>query len=172
MNIRWQDRQVMRFLFHEGTFQCIYIPSGLPNGLACFQQALDLIFPKSKWKAFVKYIDYVVTVFNTFEEHIRHFDEIVALAYAIVTFKIKNSIYFSERSNTLVTFLCTDDWKSKSQRGTTFDAQPQTNKTKLSSFLGFFNSYLHSIESFTGFKHPLSNRTATTPRSTRKRRTL
>lgn len=52
------------------------MPLDLTNACARFEQALDIILTKYKWKTFLVYLYYVFIFSNNVGDHIKHFDEI------------------------------------------------------------------------------------------------
>ena len=69
----------------------------MTNELACFQQTMDLILTKHKWKTCLVYIDDFVIYLENEDDHIHHVDEILrTLAHAGVTLKIKDCHLFQK----------------------------------------------------------------------------
>ena len=78
LNGYWQvkvdeaDRQKTAFCTTEGLFQLKVMPFGLCNAPATFQRLMDLVLAGLQWSDCLVYIDDVIVLGRTFDEHLRN----------------------------------------------------------------------------------------------------
>ena len=65
------NRQKTAFCTPEGLFQFKVMPFGLCNAPATFQRLIDLVLAGLQWSDFLVYIDDVIVLGHTFDEHLR-----------------------------------------------------------------------------------------------------
>lgn len=58
------------FTSHEGLYEFLVMPFGLTNAPAKFQRMMDAVLAGLKWKQCLVYLDDVLVISNTFEEHL------------------------------------------------------------------------------------------------------
>ena len=66
------DRQKTAFCTPEGLFQFKVMPFGLCNDPATFQRLMDLVLAGLQWYDCLVYIDDVIVLGRTFDEHLRN----------------------------------------------------------------------------------------------------
>lgn len=98
INICKNDRPKTSFFTHSNTYQYIRMPSGLTSAPASFQHALDIVLTKCKWKTCLVYLDYIIIVLNSIEEHIDHVNNILySLQEASAALKIRTRRFFTNK---------------------------------------------------------------------------
>ena len=65
-----QHREKTAFCTHEGLFQFNVMPFGLCNAPATFQRLMDMVLSGLQWSSCVVYIDDIIVVGRTFDEHL------------------------------------------------------------------------------------------------------
>ena len=69
-------RPKMAFTTHQGLFEFVRMPFGLCNTLATFQRAMQAVLAGLEWRDCFVYIDNILVVYRTFEEHIQHLEQV------------------------------------------------------------------------------------------------
>ena len=65
-----QHREKTAFCTHEGLFQFNVMPFGLCNAPTTFQRLMDMVLTGLQWSSCIVYIDDIIVVGRTFEEHL------------------------------------------------------------------------------------------------------
>ena len=73
------DRQKTAFCTPEGLFQFKVMPFGLCNAPATFQRLMDLVLAGLQWSDCLVYIDDVIVLGRTFDEHLRNLRSVLQL---------------------------------------------------------------------------------------------
>lgn len=105
---------------------------------------------------FLLYLDDVIILSNTIDDHIRHVDEIfTTLMDAGVKFKTKKC-NFSQRQVEYIVHMLKPRWleTDETDLASLRNAQYSTNKTQIKSFLGLGNMYRRFIEYLWGSGMP------------------
>jgi hypothetical protein len=84
-----KDRPKTAFLLHMGLFEWIRLPMGPTNSLAVFQQAMDLAFAGMKWRNLLVYVDNVLIMSPTFEQHLVDLEEAFQQLASILGMTVK-----------------------------------------------------------------------------------
>ena len=66
------DKPKTAFCTTEGLFQFQVMPFGLSNAPATFQRLMDLVLACLQWSECLVYLDDVIVLGRTFEEHLRN----------------------------------------------------------------------------------------------------
>ncbi len=53
------------------------MPFGLTNAPAAFQRTLDILLSRYRWRTCLVYLDDVIVFSKSFEDHLRHVEEIL-----------------------------------------------------------------------------------------------
>ena len=69
-----QSKHKTAFTCHQGLFQYQRMPFGLMNVPATFQSLMNKLFTGEEWKSVFVYLDNILVVSLTFEEHLRDVD--------------------------------------------------------------------------------------------------
>ena len=71
-----EDRQKTAFITKFGLFEYVRMPFGLCNAPATFQRAMNLVLEGLTWKQLLAYIDDVIVLGKTFDEHVANLREV------------------------------------------------------------------------------------------------
>ena len=72
-----QHREKTAFCTHEGLFQFNVMPFGLCNAPATFQRLMDMVLSGLQWSSCIVYIDDIIVVGRTFDEHLFNLKEVL-----------------------------------------------------------------------------------------------
>ena len=71
-----EDRPKTAFSTRDNHYQFTVLPQGITNGPGTFQRVINHILGPTRWKYALAYIDDVIIYSKTFEEHLKHLNEI------------------------------------------------------------------------------------------------
>lgn len=71
-----EARAKSAFTTHQGLYEFIRMPFGLCNAPATFQRVMQVILRGLEWRSCFVYLDDILVVSRTFEEHLEHLREI------------------------------------------------------------------------------------------------
>ena len=74
-----EDRPKTAFSTRDNHFQFTVLPQGITNGPATFQRIINHILGPTRWQYALAYIDDVIIYSKTFDDHLKHVDEICQL---------------------------------------------------------------------------------------------
>ncbi|SJL03600.1 uncharacterized protein ARMOST_06957 [Armillaria ostoyae] len=78
LDMHEDDIEKTVFRSHRGLFQFKRMPFGLRNGPSIFQQVMQGVLAPYLWIFSLVYIDDIVVYSRTFEEHIKHLDQVLS----------------------------------------------------------------------------------------------
>ena len=160
-----EDQEKTAFCTPDGLFEFKVMPFGLCNAPATFQRLMDMVLAGLQWTNCLVYLDDVIILGKTFEEHLRNLKEVFqCLREAGLRLKpSKRNLCLEE-----VEFLghivsakgvCTDP--KKTEKVAKWPAP--TSKKKVQQFLGLANYYRRFVKDFASIAkllHHLTERTA------------
>jgi hypothetical protein len=79
IKMREQDVRKTAFRCHFGHYEFLVMPFGLTNALATFQSCMNHVFEKQLRKYFLVFFDDLLIYSRTWEDHLRHVDEILGI---------------------------------------------------------------------------------------------
>jgi hypothetical protein len=82
ISIREQDIEKTAFRCHFGHFEFLVIPFGLTNAPATFQSCMNHIFRDRLRKLVLVFFDDILFYSKTWQEHMRHLDEVLSIMKA------------------------------------------------------------------------------------------
>ena len=79
--IRVRDQDVVKTTFccHYGHYKFVVIPFGLTNAPVTFQYCMNHTFKAQLWKFLLVFFDDILIYSKTWEEHLRHLDEVLRI---------------------------------------------------------------------------------------------
>ena len=72
-----KDREKTAFCTQEGLFEFNVMPFGLCNAPATFQRLMDCVLAGLQWATCLVYIDDIIIMGKTFEEHLHHLQQVL-----------------------------------------------------------------------------------------------
>ena len=151
------DREKTAFITQEGLYQFKVMPFGLTNAPATFQRLMDAVLAGLQWKSCLVYLDDVIIVGRTFEEHLNHLGEVFnRLRQAGLKLKVTKCSLFQEKVCYLGHIVSsegvsTDPSKTKKVA----DWPVPTTPKEVQQFLGFANYYRRFVKDFATIARPL-----------------
>ena len=76
VGIHPQDREKTAFSIGEGLWQFTVMPFGLCNAPATFERLMEYVLQGLNWRTCLVYLDDIIVVGKTFEEHLRNLGEV------------------------------------------------------------------------------------------------
>ena len=78
MELEEEDRAKTAFCTTEGLFEFKLMPFGLCNAPATFQRLMDVVLCGLQWTTCLVYLDDIIVMGRTFEEHLSNFEGVFA----------------------------------------------------------------------------------------------
>lgn len=151
------DREKTAFITKYGLFEHTRMPFGLCNAPATFQRAIELVLRGLTWDQVIAYLDDVIVVGTTFEEHMSNLTKVFS-RFREHGLKLKPRKCFLFRKE--VKFL----GRMVSQKGVSVNPDnteavlkwPRpTNVKEVESFLGFVNYHRDHLKGYASLAAPL-----------------
>ena len=79
IRVRDQDISKTTFRCHYGLYEFLVMPFGLTNALATFQSCMNHTFRVQLCKFFLVFFDDIFLYNKTWEEHLKHLDEVLSI---------------------------------------------------------------------------------------------
>jgi transposase InsO family protein len=165
IEIHPDDQEKTAFITRYGLFEYRRMSFGLCNAPSTFQRAMNLVLRGLTWKSVLAFLDDVMVLGETFEEHISNLREVL-LRFRAHNLKLKPKKCALLR--TKVKFL------GKIVSGNTIEVDPEslgvvrewpvpTKTREVESFLGFVNYHREHIPHLAEIAGPLYNLTGKAP---------
>ena len=158
------DREKTAFCTTEGLFQFRMMPFGLCNAPVTFQRLMDLVLAGLQWSRCLVYIDDVIIVGKSFQEHLRNLQEVLQrLREAGLKLKPSKCIFFQSSVKYLGHVVSREGVMAdpdKVRKVATWPVPTSTKETQ--SFLGFASYYRRFIRDFAEIAKPLHRLTEKT----------
>ena len=158
------DREKTAFCTTEGLFQFRVMPFGLCNAPATFQRLIDLVLAGLQWSRCLVYIDDLIIVGKSFQEHLRNLQEVLQrLREAGLKLKPSKCIFFQSSVKYLGHVVSREGVMAdpdKVRKVATWPVPTSTKETQ--SFLGFASYYRRFIRDFAEIAKPLHRLTEKT----------
>lgn len=104
VEIAEKDRYKTAFCTTEGLYKFKVMPFGLCNAPATFQHLMDLVLSGLQWSQCPVYLDDVIIVGKTFDEHLHNLNAVFKhIEEAGLKLKPEKCFFFQERFSTLGT---------------------------------------------------------------------
>ena len=160
------DKQKTAVYTTEGLFQFRVMPFGLCNALATFQRLMDLVLACLQWSECLVYLDDVIVLGRTFNEHLRNIQSVLQrFCESGLRLKQSKCAFFQRQVQYLGHVISREGVATdpaKTERVSTWPI-PQS-KRETQQFLGFASYYRRFIKDFARVARPLhrlTERTAT-----------
>ena len=151
------DCEKTAFCTTEGLFQFKVMPFGLCNGPATFQRLMDLVLAGLQWSQCLVYIDDVIIVGKSFQEHLSNLREVFhRLREAGLKLKPCKYSFFQLSVKYLGHVVSREGVAADPDKIKKVATWPTPNSTKeVQSFLGFASYYRRFIQDFAEIAKPL-----------------
>ena len=132
------------------------MPFGLRNAPATFQRALDIILSEVRWQSCLIYLNDVIVLSRSTDEHLRHVDEILTLLRrAGITLRITKCSFFQPKVDYLGHVITPGNLQVATENTKPFaHALFPRNTTQLRPFLGAANVYRHFVTGYPSKHYP------------------
>lgn len=148
--VRKEDRWKTAFLTHRGLYHYVYMPFGLKNAPAVFQEFMDRILGSLRWTSALVYIDDVLIFSDTLEQHAEHLEQLLTTATKAGLKFSKTKSHFAYSSLTMLGRRVSTEGLSilQDKVAAVRDLEPpQTVKDvwHLMGLFGYYRSFIHKF---------------------------
>jgi Reverse transcriptase (RNA-dependent DNA polymerase)/RNase H-like domain found in reverse transcriptase len=149
------------FTCHAGFHRFKRMPFGLINAPASFQRAMDVVLSGVRWSCALVYLDDVIIFSITFEEHLRHLNEVLSLLRrANVSLKLDKCKFAAKEVQYMGHVIRPGHLEMQEAKIASLRAvRRPTAKTELRAFLGLDNVYRRFVVNFAKIARPLTDLT-------------
>jgi transposase InsO family protein len=168
------SESIPKTAFTPGTgklYEYLTCPFGLKNAGATFQGTMETIFAEELHKSVIIYIDDVLVMSPTFEDHLNHLKTTFArLRAANLKVKLPKCRFLTDRIQYLGHILTPDGIHMDPDKTKAINEMPTpTSFTELARFLGMCGFYRRFIKDYTKIAKPLFEATAHSPSRQKKK---
>ena len=151
------DREKTAFCTTEGLFQFRVMPFGLCNAPATFQRLMDLVLAGLQWSQCLVYIDDVIVLGRTFQEHLDNLQEVFQrLRSAGLRLKPSKCAFFQRSVTYLGHVVSREGISADPGKVRKVASWPvPTSPKEVQRFLGFASYYRRFIKNFAAVAKPL-----------------
>jgi Reverse transcriptase (RNA-dependent DNA polymerase) len=138
ISVHPDDQDKTTFTSHEGLYKVLRMPFGLTNAPATFKRIVDMILAGLTWKSCLAYLDDIIIFSSSFEEHLRHQDQVLERLYrAGLSLKLPKC-HFCKDTVSYLGHVVRPGQLAVAEKNTAAlqKALPPTTQTELRSFLG------------------------------------
>ena len=153
-----RDKEKTAFVTRYGTYEFNVMPFGLCNAPATFQRLMDRVYDGIAWKFVVVYLDDTIVYSRTFDDHLRHLNEVFyRIRKAGLRLNIEKCNFWMQRLPFLghiiaPSGIAPDPAKIEAVQ----KIRLPRNVTELRSFLGLAGYYRQFIQNFSAIAKPLN----------------
>ena len=157
VQIEESDRQKNAFCTTEGLFQFRVMPFGLCNAPATFQRLMDLVLSGLQWAQCLVYLDDIIILGRTFEEHIQNIRLVLQrLREAGLKIKPSKCTFFQQKVCYLGHVISREGIAPDSSKTDKVASWPTPLSTKeVQQFLGFSSYYRRFVQNYATIAKPL-----------------
>ena len=151
------DRPKTAFCTTEGLYQFKVMPFGLCNAPATFQRLMDLVLAGLQWSDCLVYLDDVIVLGRTYEEHVRNLRSVLErLRESGLRLKPSKCSFFQREVQYLGHIISRDGVSTdpaKTEKVATWPTPTSVRETR--QFLGFASYYRRFVKDFAHIARPL-----------------
>jgi hypothetical protein len=158
IKVRTEDQEKTAFITKFGLFEFKVMPFGLCNAPATFQRIMNKILGTSIEKYVMVYLDDVIIYSHTFEEHLKHLEEVLnRIRKANLHLKAEKCYFGANELQFLGHVVGEDGVKPDPEKVEKIKDYPiPRNIRELRGVLGLFSYYRRFIENFSKIAAPLN----------------
>ena len=151
------DKEKTAFCTTEGLYQFKVMPFGLCNAPASFQRLMDLVLTGLQWSQCLVYLDDIVVLGCSFEEHIRNLHSVLQrLQESGLRLKPTKCAFFKKEVKYLGHIISRNGVATDPDKTAKVASWPvPTSKREVQQFVGFANYYRRFIKAFAQLARPL-----------------
>ena len=145
-----EDRDKKTFSCHAGCYRFKRMPFVLCNAPATFQRTLDILLAGLRWKTCLVYLDDVVVFSKTFEEHVKHVQDVLNILQRVgISLKLNKCNFFTKVVDHLGHVIKPGRLEVATKNTAAIEVfrEPET-QTQLRYFLGLCNVYRRLVPNF------------------------
>ena len=153
-----QSKHKTAFMCHLGLFQYRRMPFGFTNAPATFQRLMNRLFTGEEWKSVFVYLDDILVVSPTFEEHLRDVSRVLdRLGEAGLRLKLAKCCFARSEVKYLGFTISTAGVQPNSNKIKAILEFPQPTDCKsVRRFIGMVNFYRRHIKDLAAVARPLT----------------
>ena len=157
IKVREEDQEKTAFITKYGTYEFKVMPFGLCNAPATFQRTMDYVLGDAKGKFVMVYLDDVIIYSKTFEEHLKHIEEVLnRIRDANLRLKAEKCFFAATELQFLGHVVGKDGVRPDPEKVDKVVHYPTpTNLRDLRGVLGLFSYYRRFIKDFSQLADPL-----------------
>ena len=159
-----EDREKTAFTTPSGLFEFKVMPFGLCNAPATFQRLMDMVLTGMQWKSCLVYLDDVVIVGETFQDHLRNLREVFQrLREAGLKLKPAKCDFCALQVEFLGHIVSEEGVRTDPSKTEKVAQWPiPTSRREVQQFLGLANYYHRFVKDFAAIAKPLHRLTEKT----------
>ncbi|UYV75275.1 K02A2.6-like [Cordylochernes scorpioides] len=152
-----EDKEKTAFSTGSGLYQFTVMPFGLCNAPATFERLIELVLKGLTWKTCLVYLDDIMVMGRTFEEHLRNLQEVFDRFRANnLTLNPKKCQLFQKSVKFLGHIVSTEGIRTSEDKIFAIKNWPEPgDKHELRSFLGLCTYYRRFVEGYADIAVPL-----------------
>ncbi|UYV63183.1 K02A2.6-like [Cordylochernes scorpioides] len=152
-----EDKEKTAFSTGSGLYQFTVMPFGLCNAPATFERLIELVLKGLTWKTCLVYLDDIMVMGRTFEEHLRNLQEVFDRFRANnLALNPKKCQLFQKSVKFLGHIVSTEGIRTSDDKVFAIKNWPEPrNKHELQSFLGLCTYYRRFVEGYADIAAPL-----------------
>ena len=158
------DREKTAFTTPSGLYEFKVMPFGLCNAPATFQWPMDMVLAGMQWESCLVYLDDVIIVGKTFQDHLRNLREVFQrLREAGLKLKPTNCDFCSLQVEFLGHIVSAEGVRTDPSKTEKVAQWPvPTSRKEIQQFLGLANYYRRFVKDFATIAKPLHRLTEKT----------